>query len=50
MRAELLRERLFVVTSVDSNRLKSHSSRVLNSKMAQAADAVYCHDVSGASA
>src|SRR6185503_13642888 len=40
MRAELARERLFVVAAIDRHRLKSHSPRVLNSEMAQSADAV----------
>src|SRR6185503_16634345 len=50
MRAQLLRERLFVVPAVDRYGLKAHLSRVLNAEMAQPADTVNCDDVSSASA
>src|SRR5512132_84419 len=49
MRAQLLRERLFVVTSIDSYGLKPHPSRILNAEMAQPADTMNCDYVSGAS-
>jgi hypothetical protein len=49
MRAQLLRERLFVVAAVDRDRFKPHLSRVLNTEMAQSTDTVNCDNVSGPS-
>ena len=49
MRAKLARELLFVITTIDRHGLETHLSRVLNSEMAQSADAVNCDDVSSAS-
>src|SRR6185369_2592502 len=49
MSAQLLRECLFVVTAIDCDSLKSHLPCVLNSEMAETADAVNCHHVSSAS-
>src|SRR5690348_11922805 len=49
MRAQLLRERLLIVTTIDRYRLKTHLARVLNAEMAQSADAVNCDHISRAS-
>src|SRR5215213_9914055 len=46
MRAELSRKFLFVVAAVDRDGLKTHLSRVLNTEMAESADAVNGDDVS----
>src|ERR1051325_718005 len=50
MRAQLLRERLFVIAAVDRNSLKTHLSRVLNNEMAYPTDTVNCDYISSTSA
>src|SRR6266851_7064190 len=47
MRAELTRQRLFVVAAIDGDCFKAHLSRVLHSEMAQPADAMHCDNLSG---
>src|SRR5690242_8653190 len=48
MSAQFLRQRFFVVAATDGDGVKAHLAGVLNSEMAQAADALDCDEVSGA--
>src|SRR5215213_10000114 len=49
MRAELSRKLLFVVAAVNRDGLKAHLSRVLNTEVAESADAVNGDDISATS-
>ena len=48
MRAELSRQRLFVIPAIDRDRLESHPTRILDTEMSESANTVHCDNLSGA--
>src|SRR5437762_10832749 len=47
MRAELSRQRLFVIAAIDRDRLESHPACVLDTEMSESANSMHCDNLSG---